>query len=310
MRTFKKEIKISGVGIHSGAPVNMRILPADQYGIFFKRVDMPGTDLIPAKWDNVKSAVMNTTIGDPNGAHVQTIEHFMAALFMVGIDSAVIEIDGPETPIMDGSANEFLKIFDATEIAATGPLKKIIVKKEIIAHKTEILKQLSLIKRVALWLYNLKQGRKENGYVKLSPYSKGLKINATLIYPDKIIGEQSFSYMFDGSKKSIDTFLSDISSARTFGRISEWEYLKARGMGRGADENNVIALNAAGDASLNGLIWPDEFVRHKVIDALGDLYISGGFICGEMTSFKGSHALNNLVLKKLFSDPSNYDIMD
>jgi UDP-3-O-[3-hydroxymyristoyl] N-acetylglucosamine deacetylase len=151
--------------------------------------------------------------------------------------------------------------------------------------------------------------RKGNGYVKLSPNDNGLLIDATLVYPDKIIGKQSFSCLLDGSKKSVNNFVKNISKSRTFGKYSEWEYLKAHGMGRGADETNVIALNNTGDGTLNKLVWPDEFVRHKIIDAIGDMATSGGMICGKLESYKGSHALNNIVLKKLFSNPSNYDII-
>jgi len=311
MKSFEKDIKISGVGIHSGVSVNLVIKPSDKSGIFFKRVDMPGSDLIPAKWDSVdRRKMLNTTIANKSGAYVQTIEHLMAALYIYGVDSAIIEIDGSETPVMDGSAKEFLELFQGYKITGGGPAKKIIVKKEVIAHKFEVIKNLPLVHRIALWFHNLKLGRKENGFVRLSPDSQGLVINATLIYPDKVIGEQCFEYLFDGSKKSINVFMSDIARARTFGKLSEWEYLKKRGMGRGANENNVIALNDTGDGTINKLIWGNEFVRHKIIDAIGDLYTSGGNIIGKLESYKGSHALNNLVLKKLFSDPSNYDIIE
>ena len=137
-----------------------------------------------------------------------------------------------------------------------------------------------------------------------------LHITATLVYPEKIIGYQSFSYSFSGDEKSVTDFVDNIAHARTFGKYSEWEYLKSHGMARGADETNVIALNNNGDGTLNNLIWPDEFVRHKVIDAIGDMYTSGGWVIGKLESYKGSHALNNLVLKKLFSDAANYDIIE
>ena len=127
MPTLKKQIKISGVGIHSGLPVNIVIKPSKKNGIFMKRVDMVGTDLIPATFDNVGETKMrNTTIGKINGAHVQTIEHLMAAFFIMGIDSAIVEIDGCETPILDGSAAEFIKAFSKVE-KTQGKLKKIIV---------------------------------------------------------------------------------------------------------------------------------------------------------------------------------------
>ena len=311
MPTLKKQVKISGVGIHSGLPVNIVVKPSKKNGIFMQRVDMPGTDLIPATFDNVGETKMrNTTVGKMDSAHVQTIEHLMAALFMVGVDSAVIEIDGAETPILDGSAAEFIKAFDAAGVT-DGKLKQIIVKQEVVVRAKEALKDLSKFVRFKIWVMNKLMGRKSDGFVKLSPNDgKSLDISATLVYSEKIIGTQSYSYSYNGTKKSINDFIKNISCARTFGKYSEWEYLKKRGMGRGANEGNVIALNDAGDGTLNKLIWPDEFVRHKIIDAVGDMFTSGGIICGKLESYKGSHALNNLILKKLFSDPKNYDIVD
>lgn len=311
MTTFKKQVKISGVGIHSGMPVNIVIKPSKEKGIFFRRVDMHGTDLIPAMYNNVGETKMrNTTIGKTDSAHVQTIEHLMAALFIVGVDSAIVEIDGVETPILDGSAAEFISAFNAAGVTK-GNLKKIIVKQPVTVFARDVLRQLPFLTQVKIWIFNKISGRKNDGFVRLSPNDgTKLEINATLVYPEKIIGKQSYKYSFDGTVESVELFISDIARARTFGKYSEWEYLKAHGMGRGANENNVIALNDAGDGTLNKLNWPDEFVRHKIIDAVGDMFTSGGFVCGNLESYKGSHALNNLVLKKLFSNPVNYDIVD
>ncbi len=311
MTTLLKTVKLTGKGIHSGLPVEIKIKPSKKRGIYFVRSDIDGAKPILATYDNVGEAKLrNTTIGDVNGAHVQTIEHLMAALFISGIDSALVEINGAETPIMDGSAYVFLQ-----EIARAGTTrgkqKKIIVKKEVIAYTKEVRKTLPLMFRIKLWLMDKIAHRKSDGFVKLSPNDKeSLDIVATLVYPEKIIGRQSYSYSYDGTKKSKDVFVKQIARARTFGKYSEWEYLKAHGMGRGADETNVIALNNNGDGTLNKTIWPDEFVRHKIIDAIGDMATSGGFIVGKLESYKGSHALNNIVLKKLFSDASNYDIVE
>lgn len=311
MSTLKKNVKISGHGIHSGAPVNMVVRPYDEYGIYFKRTDIENSVPVCATYDNVGETKMrNTTIGDISGAHVQTVEHLMAALFMAGVDSALIEIDGAETPILDGSAAEFYKDFIRTGVTG-GKIKKIVVRRPVVAYAAEIRRNMNVFSRIKWWIINTVSGRKSNGYVKLEPNDgKSLDIIATLIYPEKIIGSQTYSYSFNGTKKSISVFESDIARARTFGKYSEWEYLKKHGMARGANENNVIALNNAGDGTLNKTIWPDEFVRHKIIDAIGDMYTSGGFVVGKLTSFKGSHALNNLVLKKLFSDSANYDIIE
>ena len=310
MTSITKKVKISGVGIHSGNTVNMVIKPSSKEGIFFKRVDIKISSLIPARFDNVGETLFrNTTIGDKNGANVQTIEHLMAALFILGIDSAIIEIDGAETPILDGSAFEFIKALEKV-VADKTKMKKVIVKKTVIAKRNELVKQMKGFKKIKTMIFNHTIWRKGNGFVKLSPNEKGLNIDATLVYKDKIIGTQSFNCFLDETKKTKDKFIKDISKSRTFGKYSEWEWLKAHGMGRGANENNVIALNDAGDGTLNKLHCPDEFVRHKIIDAVGDMFTSGGFIYGHLESYKGSHALNNLVLRKLFSDKSNYEIVD
>ncbi|MDE5615839.1 MAG: UDP-3-O-acyl-N-acetylglucosamine deacetylase [Alphaproteobacteria bacterium] len=311
MPTLKKEVRLSGRGIHSGCPVEIVVKPADKCGIFFIRTDINGSEPIAARFDNVGDTKMrNTTIGCPCGAHVQTVEHLMAALFMVGVDSAVVEIDGPETPILDGSAALFIDAFKKAGVT-DGVIKKVVVRRPVVATVRDVRRTLPLGLRLRLWVMDLISGRRADGYVKLEPNDgDALNITATLVYPEKIIGRQTYEYTFDETKKSVDVFVLDIARARTFGKYSEWEYLKARGMGRGADETNVIALNDAGDGTLNKLIWPDEFVRHKIIDAVGDMATAGGMIVGRLESYKGSHAMNNIVLKKLFSDPRNYDIID
>ncbi len=310
MGTLKKEVFLSGVGIHSGLPVNITVRPYSETGIFFQRTDIANSEIIPATYDNVGDTKMrNTTVGKLSGAHVQTIEHLMAALLLAGIDSAIVEIDGAETPILDGSAAEFYQAFINAGINAS-PIKKIRVKKEITARASEIIRQLPIFVRLQIFVMNLIAGRKNDGFVKLSPnQGAGLDISAVLVYKEAVIGTQSYRYMFDESKASVQDFVENIARARTFGKFGEWEYLKARGMARGASEHNVIALNDAGDKTLNPVIWPDEFVRHKIIDALGDMFTSTGLVLGNLESFKGSHALNNLVLKKLFSNSDNYDII-
>ena len=309
MTSVSKKVKISGVGIHSGNVVNMVVKPYKKTGIFFRRVDIKDSDLIPATFDNVGETLFrNTTVGKIFGAHVQTIEHLMAALFLLGIDSAIIEIDGSETPILDGSAYEFIKLLEKAVDKKT-KMKKIIVKKTIIAKRNELVKQMKGWKKIKTIILNHTIWRKGNGFVKISPNDAGLNIDATLVYKDKIIGKQSYSCFLDGSKKTVNKFIKDISKSRTFGKYSEWEWLKAHGMGRGANEHNVIALNDAGDGTLNKLYYKDEFVRHKIIDAVGDMFTSGGFLYANVESIKGSHALNNLALRKLFSNKDNYEII-
>jgi len=329
---MKKEIKFSGVGLMSGKPVNVAVKPSRQLGIWFRRVDLPGQPMIPAKWNYfLNTGITNTTLS-LDGATVQTIEHFMAALFVCGIDSAVIEIDNPEFPIMDGAVAEFIKMLKPLTAAGVQGMQKIVVKKEIIATRQEIIKTMPLLKRLALWLHGLKTGRKEDGFVKLSPDSRGLVLDIVLDYPDKAIGRQRTEFIFNDTAASRENFIKNIARARTFGRLWEWKYLKKRGMGLGANEKNVLVLmdekkdwenlqdytddkkllarllKNKGDSTLTKLYWSDEFARHKLIDAVGDLYTSGGMIVGKFESYKGSHALNNLALRKLFADPSNYEI--
>ena len=310
MPTIKKVIKFYGVGIHSGTPVEMVVRPSKKRGVFFRRTDL-NSELIPAKFDNVGDTKMrNTTIGDMGGAHVKTIEHFMAAMFMCGIDSAIVDINGPETPILDGSAIQFYNMLsDAGK--TTGKLKKIIVRKPVCVSAREVFRTLPILMRMKIYLMNFLAGRKNDGFVKLAPSDdKSLNISATLVYREKIIGTQSFSYKYNGTKKSLNDFIKNVARARTFGKYSEWEYLKKHGMARGANETNIIALNDSGDGTLNKTFWPDEFVRHKIVDAIGDMFTSGGWVIGNLVSYKGSHAMNNMVLKKLFSNPDNYDIID
>jgi len=311
MPTLKKKVEFFGGGIHLGVPVKMVVKPSKKFGIFFRRTDLPESNLIPATFDNVCDTKMrNTTVGDLSGAHVKTIEHLMAALFIAGINSAVIEIGGPETPILDGSAKEFLDALVKAGVTS-GTHRRIIVKRSVRVSAREALRQVSFWARMKILFMNFISGRKMDGFVELSPSENhSLNIDATLVYKEKIIGTQSFSYLYDATKKSVTNFVKNVARARTFGKYSEWEYLKAHGMGRGANENNVIALNNSGDGTLNKVFWPDEFVRHKIIDAIGDMFTSTGFIVGNLRSYKGSHAMNNMVLRKLFACPDNYEIID
>ena len=311
MPTLKKKVEFRGHGIHSGAPVVMRVFPSDGAGVWFVRTDMRAAP-IPAVYDNVGAThLRNTTVGDTRGAHVQTIEHLMAALFIAGVDRARIEIDGPETPILDGSAKTFLDAFLAAGVTDDAPMRRIVVRRPVVARASELRRQMPMLARMRAFFVRLITRHRGDGYVKISPATDAsLTVRATLVYPEKIIGAQTFEYSCDGTDAARDAFLSDVAAARTFGKFSEWEYQKAHGMARGADETNVIALNAAGDGTLNRTLWRDEFVRHKIIDAIGDMFTSGGFICGAVESYKGSHALNNLALKKLFSSRENYDIVE
>lgn len=308
MTTVTKNVKISGVGMHFGLPVNMVVMPSKKPGIFFKRTDIKDSELIPATFDNVCDTMLRSTqIGEKNGANVRTIEHLMAVLFLLGIDSAVIEIDGPEVPFLDGSAFELYKLLEKF-VSDKTHMRKIVVKKTVEIKSADLIKTLPFVQRVVAKIFSRRITT--DGFVKIEPYNNGLLIDAILDYNNKIIGTQSCSYIFDGSKASVKDFVDNIAKSRSFGGYAEWEWVKKHGMGRGCNLHNVIAINARWDATMNKLYYPDEFVRHKVIDILGDMFTAGGFLCGWVQSYKGSHALNNLLLRKLFSDKSNYEIVE
>jgi UDP-3-O-[3-hydroxymyristoyl] N-acetylglucosamine deacetylase len=297
-----QKVKITGVGIHSGLTSNLTIIPTKSGGIIFIKNGVR----VSAKFNNVTDTLLrNTTIGtSPND--IRTIEHLMAALFVNRIYNAEIQIDNSETPILDGSAKEFIK--SIKKLKKAGKISFLRIKKEIIVRQSEI--------RLPIWMraLNFIQRRpKPDGYIKITPVkSNVLDMTSIIKYKDKIIGDQSFGFIFnyDEWQQSATRFEKEVATSRTFGKISEWEWLKKRGMGRGANEHNVIALNEDGSATLNPLRFSDEFVRHKIIDMVGDLYTSGYFIIGRVESFKGGHALNNLLLRKIFENHDNYDIIN
>lgn len=308
MTTVTKNVKISGVGMHLGLPVNMVVKPSQKPGIFFRRIDLPNSELIPATFDNVCDTMMRSTqIGKKNGASVRTIEHLMAVLFVLGIDSAVIEIDGPEVPFLDGSAFELYRLLEKF-VSDKTKMRKIVVKKTVEVKSADLIKTLPFWQRIKAKIFSRRITT--DGFVKIEPYADGLLIDAVLDYDNKIIGTQSYSFVMNDSKASVKEFVEDIAKTRSFGGYAEWEWVKKHGVGLGCNLHNVIAINARWNATINKLYYPDEFVRHKIIDALGDMFTSGGFIYGWLQSYKGSHALNNLVLRKLFSDKSNYEIVD
>jgi UDP-3-O-[3-hydroxymyristoyl] N-acetylglucosamine deacetylase len=259
----------------------------------------------------------------------------MAALYASGISNAAITVDSAELPILDGSAAEFIKLLKPLKTKKHSHF--LVVRKPVVAKASEL--------KIPLWmrLLNFIKGVNRDGYVRLLPLTGGaprIEIAARLIYPNSldIIGDESHEFVFDYNdfEKSAEKFSKEIAPARTFGTLHEWEWLKKHGMGRGANAGNVIALGSIRDVekvcslgfeidpklirslrvkdqrkiiALNGLKFLNEFVRHKIVDAVGDLYTSGYGIIGRFESFKGSHALNNLLLRRLFSDSANYELL-
>ncbi len=280
-RTLKTSISCNGVGLHSGNKVTMTLHPAaPDTGIVFRRVDIAGGGaLIPAHWASVNDTRLNTCIANADGVAVRTIEHLMAALAGSGIDNALIEINGPEVPVMDGSAAPFLFLIDCSgTIEQDAPRRFVRVKK-----------------RVAIV-----DGDKA---VSLTP-ADGFSVQFEIDFDNAAISRQDcFVRLSSGS------FKSEISRARTFGFMHEVEALRAAGLARGGSMDNAVVIS--GDKVINedGLRYDDEFVRHKVLDAVGDLYLAGHPLLGHFHGTRSGHALNNRLLRALFADASAWELV-
>lgn len=273
-KTLQQEISCKGVGLHSGAAVTMTLRPAPaDHGIVFVRTDLKADQVIPALYDRVVDTRLCTLIANDSGASIGTIEHLMSALRGCGVDNAVIALDGPEVPIMDGSSTPFVEMIDHAGLRIQPqPRRAIQILKEIVVE--------------------------ENGkYARLSPAS-GFVFGGEIEFSHPSIGRQSYQ-----TKLVNGNFRHDIAAARTFGFAHEVEYLRQQGLARGGSLDNAIVLDDMKIINAEGLRFADEFIRHKLLDAIGDLYLAGGPILGAYDGFKAGHALNNMVLRKLFATP-------
>lgn len=278
-KTIHKLLEIQGIGLHSGAPVKISIFPQTKNGIVFRRSDLRYEPLIPAHYGSVISTRMSTTIGTSERNSVATIEHFMAALFMAGIDHALIEIDGPELPILDGSAQIFLD-----EIQKVGVMDLETPRKSLVIKKSVVFKN-------------------DTARVEFLPADE-FEITQQIHFREPIIGIQDITIQCDQCDLG-----QEIAPARTFGNIADHEKLKAVGLARGATLESVLVYNDDAILSPSGLRFKDEIVRHKVLDTLGDLFTSGYRIQGHYITNKGGHFHNNEILKKIFSDPTCFEII-
>jgi len=280
--TLRKTAKLSGIGLHSGKEINMVLIPeAENHGIVFVRSDLPeGENVIPALWNSVVDTKLCTVIGNEHGASVGTIEHLMSALRGLGVDNLRIEIDGAEVPAMDGSAMPFVNLIDEVGTKAqTLPRRMIRVLKEVSVNDGD--------KRVTL-----------------SPDESCSFIGEIEFDHDKI-GKQRF-----GTQLVNGNFRHDIAEARTFGFYHEAQWLRSQGLGLGGSLDNAIILDTDGIMNPDGLRFSNEFIRHKLLDAIGDLYLAGGQILGMYDSAKAGHAINNAILHELFSDNTNWEYVD
>jgi UDP-3-O-[3-hydroxymyristoyl] N-acetylglucosamine deacetylase len=278
-RTLKAPIGCAGVGLHSGIAVNVRLVPAPVgHGIVFLRTDLGIS--IRAHYDAVVDTRMCTMIGD-GAARIGTIEHLMAALAASGIDNLVVEIDGPEAPILDGSAEPWLFLLDCAGIAVQAAPRQMI----------QVLRTV-----------RVEEG---DAFAELRPGHDGLDLALSIAFDADAIGRQALSLSLE-----TECFRRELSRARTFAMKHEIEGLQKMGLARGGSLDNAVVVD--GDTILNpaGLRMTDEFVRHKMLDAVGDLALAGGPLQGRFIGHKSGHALNNRLLHALFADAGNWRMAD
>ena len=278
-RTIKSEIRCHSVGLHSGRKVNMTLKPADaDEGIVFVRKDLSGNNKVKADIRNVSDTTLATTLG-LNGARVATVEHLLSAFRGVGVDNATVEIDSFEVPIMDGSALPFVNLLKAcgTKVQNRGR-RFLVIKKEVA----------------------ISDGDAEARFVP----SPDFRITYRIGYDHPLISDQTYHMVF-----SHVAYEEDICAARTFGFLRDVEYLQAKGLALGGSLNNAVVLDDEKIINKEGLRFPDEFVKHKVLDAIGDLFLLGMPIVGHFIGNKSGHRLNNALLRKLIDSRDAWKII-
>jgi len=280
-KTVKHKIEFNGIGLHSGLNTNLSILPGKpDTGIIFKRIDLSGDNIIYPNFMNVSNTALNTTISNASGAKVSTIEHLMGALFGLGIDNAIIEIDNLEVPILDGSAKNFVeKIISSGFKISEQPIKII-----------KILKKVSYI-----------EGPKS---ISIQPSVLNLNIDFELKFENKIINNQR------NRVKIYEDDLTDIFNSRTFCLYEDIEKIKKNGLAKGGSLENAIVVKDDKILNDTGLRNSKEFVNHKILDCIGDLYTSGYRIIGDVVCSQGGHYLTNKLLRKVFESKNNFSIIE
>ena len=280
-KTIKKNISFSGIALHSGLNVNVCIKPAEpDFGIVFKRVDLKQNSIIYPNFNNVTNTSLNTTIENEFGAKVSTIEHLMGALFGLGVDNALIEIDNEEVPILDGSAKLFIEkiIASGLEISKS-PIKVIKINKEV----------------------SYSEGER---FISIKPSTLSLDIDFELKYKNEIIGNQR------NNVKVYEDDLRDIYNSRTYCLFEDIEMIKKNGLAKGGSLENAIVVKGKKILNPEGLRNEKEFVNHKILDCIGDLYTTGYRIVGSIKCSQGGHYLTNKLLRKIFENNKNFSILE
>ena len=280
-KTVKKNVIFNGIALHSGVNVNVIIKPADpNFGIVFKRIDLKNNNFVYPNFANVSNTSLNTTVENEFGAKVSTIEHLMGALFGLGIDNALIEIDNEEVPILDGSAKEFIeKIILAGIEVSEAPIKIIKINKEVSFFDGE-------------------------RFISIKPSTLSLDIDFELKYKNKIIGNQR------NKVKVYEDDLTDVYNSRTYCLFEDIELIKKNGLAKGGSLNNAIVVKDEEILNSEGLRNEKEFVNHKILDCIGDLYTSGFRIVASIKCSQGGHYLTNQLLRKVFENKENFSILE
>ena len=280
-KTIKNEVSFSGIALHSGLNVNVRIKPAaENFGIVFKRTDLIKENIIYPNFMNVTNTSLNTTIENEFGAKISTIEHLMGALFGLGIDNALIEIDNEEVPILDGSAKLFIeKIIEAGVERTNAPIKIIKINKEI----------------------EYSDGER---FISIKPSTLSLDIDFELKYKNELIGNQK------NKVKVYEDDLTDILNSRTYCLYEDIELIKKKGLAKGGSLENAIVVKGKEILNQEGLRNKKEFVNHKILDCIGDLYTSGYRIVASIKCSQGGHYLTNQLLRKVFENKENFSILE
>ena len=280
-KTIQENVSFTGIALHSGVNVDVCIKPAEpNFGIVFKRVDVEKNNLVYPNFMNVSNTSLNTTVENEFGVKVSTIEHLMGALFGLGIDNALIEINSEEVPILDGSARLFIeKLISAKMKISEVPIKIIKIKKEV----------------------KFSDGER---FISIKPSTLNLEIDFELKYNNKIIGNQRNKF------KVYEDDLTDVYNSRTYCLFEDIELIKSKGLAKGGSLKNAVVVKDKEILNPEGLRNDKEFVNHKILDCLGDLYLSGYKIVGSIICSQGGHSLTANLLREIFKDKSNYTLIE
>ena len=281
-KTLSTNFEFKGIGLHSGKSSTMKLIPADEdTGIVFKRVDLKKNNVIKANFANVSSAKLCTTLENNFGAKVSTVEHLLAALYIAGVDNAIIEIDNEEVPIMDGSAKDFIEVLN---------------KKERIVSQTKERKFLKILNKIELI--------DGNRIISIEPNNSTFEVNFQLNYNNKIIGKQK--NIIDFQRDNLD----DVVNSRTFCLFEDIEKIKSLGLAKGGSLDNAVVVDKEKILNKDGLRNDKEFVNHKILDLAGDFLLSGHRFIGKVFCYQGGHQLSNLFLRKIFDTKTSFQVLE